>query len=178
MKQQSKKQKQFVEYLCRLAAGENRAPLAALRRGLGKPPGTTPEMFRYVEPLAPQDYRADDYYLVAALFALHPENTATGNLGTTLAALRQQGGHDGEDSLEKRFVALLNAHGDDLPEHLRHAISLARSKAVPVPVPVNWSQLLYDLHYWDHEDRFIQRQWAREYWGRSEVVNAETEEPS
>lgn len=174
MPQPSEHQTRFVEYLCRLATTENRAALAALRRGLGKPPGTTPEMFRYVEPLAPQDYRADNYYLVAALFALHPENSTEGNLGTTVAKLRQQAAHEGEDSLEKRFVALLNAHGDDLPDHLRHAISLARSKAVPV----NWAHLLSDLGYWDHEDRFVQRQWAHEYWGRTEAVSADTDEQS
>lgn len=157
-------QLRFVQYLCGLAEAENRAALAALRRGLGKPPGTTPEMFRYVEPWLPSSYGGEDHYLVAALFALHPASTDSGNLGTTFAQVRHaRGGTEAEDSLEKRFVALLNSHQDDLPDHLRHAVSLARGHA-----PVNYAQLLADLAYWDHPDRFVQRQWARAYWSASD----------
>lgn len=40
----------FVDALNRLVAREDRAALAALRRGLGKPPGTVAEMYPLVEP--------------------------------------------------------------------------------------------------------------------------------
>lgn len=169
--EKQQKQRQFVAYLCRLVADENRTALAALRRGLGKPPGTTPEMFRYVEPWATNDYHGDDYYLVAALFALHPVNATEGNLGTTFATVARQGGHQGDDSLEKRFVALLNAHREALPTHLRHAVSLARSK----DVRINWLELLCDVAQWGREDRPVQRRWAGQYWGETEVENADSE---
>src|SRR5438094_304340 len=51
----------------------DRAALAVLRRGLGRPPGAAPEMFRYVRELArvaPE--RENDAFLVASLFGWHP----------------------------------------------------------------------------------------------------------
>ena len=78
---------------------------------------------------------------------------------------------DRSESLEKRFVALLNCHGDDLPNHLRQAVSLLKAK----DVAVNWHQLLRDVLYWDHEARFVQQQWAREFW-QGEVRETEAEE--
>src|SRR5262249_54428628 len=67
------------------------------------------------------------------------------NLGASFAWL---GSQVDSKSIEKRFVALLNCHEDDLAEHLRHAIGLLRSKEIPV----DWIQLLKDLRNWNHPD--------------------------
>jgi len=163
-------QTKFATYLAGLAEREDRAALAHLRRGLGRPPGTAPEMFPIVAPWthSMRDWEADIYYVVAALFASHPESTDEGNFGDTCRRThgRTRSGHRvGEehevDRLERRFVALLNAHVGDLQWHLRHAVDLAAGE----DVPVNWAQLLYDLDHWTHPDRFVQRQWANHYWG-------------
>ncbi len=154
----------FIEYLSGLAEREDRGALAALRRGVGKAPGTAPETFPIMVPWTHtlRRYQADIYFTVGALFALHPSNTPRGNLGDTFAQIRAaRGGEAG--SLERRFVALLKAHRDDAHNHLRHAVGLARSD----DVPVNWAQLLADLTAWDHPARYIQQQWAAGYWGRS-----------
>ena len=156
----------FVAYLSGLAGREERGALAALRRGLGRSPGTTPETFKYAVPwLSQEAVRADEdrYFLVASLFGLHPSSTSEGNMGATFRQIHREGGHEEGDSLEKRFVALLNAHSDDLPNHLRHAVAMARSN----DVPVNWYQLLCDLRHWGHPDRFVQRQWATSFWRRA-----------
>lgn len=163
-------EQKFVEFLVGLDTREDRGKLAALRRGAGKPPGTAPEMFPILVPWTSQvdGWAADRLFLVGSLFALHPDNATEGNMGTTFARMP-----DPSESLEKRFVALLKAHTDDLPEHLRHAVALAESKEVRV----NWAQLLADLKFWDSEDRFIQRQWAEQYWGRrAQDDEDETEE--
>ncbi len=153
----------FVKYLVSLAERESRGALAALRRGVGKPPGTTPETFPVMVPWTAEMNRtaADTYFLVGSLFALNQSNCADGNMGTTFGQIRGTEGEAG-DSLEKRFVALLNAHSEDLSNHLRHAVTLAGSKEVSV----NWAQLITDLRHWDHPDRFIQRRWADQFWGR------------
>jgi len=174
----------FAAWLAGLAEREDRAALAHLRRGLGKPPGTAPEMFPHVVPWTQTmpDWQADLYYLVAALFALDPRSSTEGNFGDTcrrthrsIRSDRGGGDEDGIDSLEHRFVALLNAHPEDLPEHLRHAVALADSH----DVGVNWAQLLHDLRYWSHPDRFVQRQWANSYWGgRTQEGPAEDEAAS
>ncbi|HOS94026.1 MAG TPA: type I-E CRISPR-associated protein Cse2/CasB, partial [Armatimonadota bacterium] len=144
--------------------------LADLRRGAGKPPGTEPRTFRYVVPWASgQGAQAERrLYLVASLFALHSSGAAEGNLGTTFRQIAARGE---SESTEKRFVALLNCNVEDLPNHLRHAVSLAKSREVPI----NWRQLLADLRHFDHEDRYVQRQWAGAFWQHQSSATAETE---
>jgi CRISPR system Cascade subunit CasB len=160
----------FTDYLATLVKHENRAALAALRRGLGKSPGGVAEMFPYVMPFIGEHLsmqRQNDYFLVASLFAAHQLTwTPTGgserdsNLGASFRRLRAV---TDSGSIEKRFVALLNAEREDLPDHLRHAISLLKAH----DTPVHWAQLLRDLTWWDSERRSVQRDWARAYW-RSE----------
>ena len=154
----------FIRYLQKLADGEERGALASLRRGLGQPPGTVADMYRYVEPFLGQErsgLKESAFYLVAALFALHPKSTEAGNMGAHMAKTRSEGG---EDALERRFTALLSSHPDDLPDYLRQAVSFLKSKEEPV----NWTQLLWDLQSWDKRDdpkRSVQKQWARSFWG-------------
>lgn len=151
----------FITHLQMLAEKENRGALAALRRGLGQPPGGAPEMFRYVESYLAERRSIQQeaaYYLVASLFGLHPESTQEGNLGAHLAQTRTQGG---EEALDRRFTALLAAHAEDLPNYLRQVISFLKSKNIPV----NWNQLLWDLQDWDREDHRVQKRWANAFWG-------------
>jgi len=155
----------FIDHLQKLAERQERGALAALRRGLGQPPGTVADMFRYVEPFLPQKRSARQeaaYYVLASLFAFHPRSTATGNMGTHMTQARSEGG---EEALERRFTALLAAHPDDLPDYLRQAISFLASK----DVAVNWNQLFWDLQNWDDEDRRVQKRWASAFWGRSQI---------
>ena len=143
---------------------DDRAALAALRRGLGQPPGTVASMYRYVVPWLPDDtppWRETAYYLIAALFAYHPAPGGTGSMGRHFARTRDPKGDN--TAIERRFTALLSAHPDDLDFYLRQAISFLRSK----DVPVDWHQLLSDLLAWGHPDRYVQQQWARAFWGRS-----------
>jgi CRISPR system Cascade subunit CasB len=160
----------FITYLQSLAEGQDRGALASLRRGLGRPPGAAPEMYRYVEPYLPQKRSASQetaYYLVAALFAFHPKSISDGNMGTHMAKARTEGG---EEALERRFTALLNTHSDDLPDYLRQAVSFLKSK----DIPINWDQLFWDLQNWDREDYMVQKHWASTFWGRPQL----SEEPS
>ncbi len=152
----------FIKYLLGLASNEDRGALAALRRGLGNPPGTTVEMFRFVEPFLQEKrsiQKENAYYLIAALFALHPKTTDTGNIGKHMAAIADE---NSREALDRRFVALLSSHTDDLPRYLRQAISLLKSK----DIPVNWNQLLRDLQGWGSPERWVQKSWARAFWGR------------
>jgi CRISPR system Cascade subunit CasB len=159
----------FVASLEKLVETENRGALAALRRGLGKPPGSAPEMHRLIVPYLSHSLHVAEenrFYLLGSLFAYWHQGAGGGegepphNLGESLAVFQQQ--DSGSDSVEKRFEALLNAHADDLPTHLRHMVGLLRGKNIAV----NWGQLLRDLRNWDHPDRFVQRQWARAFWSK------------
>ncbi len=159
----------FIAFLKRLKKEENRAALAALRRGLGYPPGRMAEMHPYVMPFLPHEgwtWESETYYIIAALFALCPEPGGHGNLGATYQRVFQDRGR--AESIEKRFVAMLNCHRDDLAGHLRQAIGLARS----TEVPVDWQQLHRDIRHWDHPEGFVQRNWARGFWGAARPAAA------
>ncbi len=147
---------------------KNLGALAALRRGLGRPAGAAAEMYPYVVPHLPDGAtRAEEhaYFLIAALFAWHQVDWTLGegqkrrdiNFG---ASYRRLFDETTSESIEHRFVALLNAHREDLPEHLRHAVGLLRSKEIPV----DWAQLLGDVAAWDDPRRSTQLAWARSYW--------------
>lgn len=164
---QASHDEQFINALEELIRKDDRAALAALRRGLGKQPGAAMEMHRYVVPHLYGVYDEKPYYIVAALIGLYPiiswsssTNRQDNSLGASLSLLKDESG----DSLERRFVALLNAHLDDLPDHLRQAISLLKSKEKPV----NWLKLLKHIKGWDSEDNWVQRKWAKGFWSQDQ----------
>jgi CRISPR system Cascade subunit CasB len=156
---------EFIGRLESLARREDRGALAALRRGLGKPPGTVAEMAPYVEPAF--DGAPGEAYIVGSLFGLHPhhrraEGKARRGFGTDLRPLR---GNPGEvdPGVERRFTALLDAHREAVPEHLRHLITLLRSRKAEAPI--DYLQLFWDLRDWDDPDRQVQKRWASGFWG-------------
>jgi len=160
-----KEEHYFISYLKSLVEKDDRAALAALRRGLGKRPGAEPEMYRYIVPLLPENsspWQENAFYLIASLFASHPVSTAKGNLGNHLAQAR---GENNQDALERRFTALLSAHPDDLSNYLRQTIGLLKSQKETVPV--NWDRLLKDVQWWSHPEYGdqVRKRWATSFWG-------------
>jgi CRISPR system Cascade subunit CasB len=172
----------FIGHLEKLVKEQDRGALAALRRGLGKPPGTVREMDTHVLPYLPPDTsekQENAYYLVGALFAYWHQGKDTVdpnppvNIGASLYDLVKQDvaadtsnqklgdkWKNAEKRVEKRLIALLNCHQDDLPDHLRHTISLLKTK----DIPVKWLQLLNHIQNWQRESRDVQRSWARQFW--------------
>jgi CRISPR system Cascade subunit CasB len=121
-------------------------------------------MYRYVVPWLSEDtppWREAAFYTIAALFAYHPQPGGSGNMGRHFARARTLVGE--ETAIERRFTVLLSAHPDDLQFGLRQAVSFLKSK----DVPVNWRQLLVDILNWGRPDGFVQRRWARGFWGRA-----------
>jgi len=164
--------KEYIErYINRLQTlaepeTENRAALAALRRALSGNPRYVTDTFQHIGWYLPDSQREQDaYVLVGALFAYHPQSASEDNLGAHFATLRKrwEKAQKRTESLERRFNGLLRAHPDDLTSHLRSAISLLKRDEVPV----HWEQLLYDVCYWGHFNRFVQRDWANAFWGQS-----------
>jgi CRISPR system Cascade subunit CasB len=159
----------FIDHLARLRdhpdKSYGRAALATLRRGLGQPPGAVFDMYPYVVPWLPQEiprWREEAYFLIASLFARHPDPGGGGNMGAHFAQARDPGADD--TAIERRFTALLAADPADLSFHLRQAVSFLASRQNPVPV--NWHRLLGDLFNWAHPSGYVQKEWARAFWGR------------
>jgi CRISPR system Cascade subunit CasB len=176
-------EQQFVEYLESLVRGGDRGAIANLRRGLGKPPGDVRQMDRHVLPFVPESVAhatEDSYYLLAALFAFWHQGkndvpACRGNLGESLRCLAEKEAQETGSTIEeargrheKRLVALLNCHREDLAYHLRQVVGLLKSQDIPVA----WHWLLRDLSRWDRDDRVVQRNWARGFWGSTHNADA------
>ena len=170
----------FVEYLRGIAAREDRGALAALRRSIQEPTGIAMSACPYVVPFLsaePNPYVERAYFLVGALFALHPDHAQGVSLGHAFRRINdgtaegQKGGDN--ESTRARFVALLDAHPDDIADHLRHAVSLARARAIPV----DWVRTLKDLLNWGAPDRWVQRRLAADFW-RSDSDDTQTAPPA
>jgi len=172
------RQEPLIRGLAQLKQRENRGALAALRRGLGKPAGTAPEMFPYVEPYIPvNDYagRVDAAYLLASLFGLHPYDSGRSGevrtrqqrgLGASLAGIRRrEGSTDEDEGVARRFGAALNCDREALPTHLRHLMSLFHSRSPDTAI--DFMQLYDDISDWDAPDRRVQRAWAAGFWRRT-----------
>ena len=163
-------QKRFVGYLLSLAkeGKEDRGALADLRSGLGKRPGEMARVHKHVASYLPsQNFNDRWYYLIATLFGAFPEHRegrswGSPSLGEAFRPLAFPPKEPKKDSMEARFVALLNAHPDDLDDHLRHAVSLLKSNKPPQPL--NWFGLLQDLLHWDDDDGNVQLKWARDFY--------------
>jgi len=165
----------LVAYLEDLRDRGDRGALAALRRGLQRAPGEDPATYPYVVPWLPKEagrWEEDAAYLVASLFASHSD---VGGFGTLGAAFGRLAAASNRESVERRFVALLSADAEDLPKHLRHAVSLLRAGEVSVA----WERLLTDILHWGHESGYVQRRWAKDFWGfikEEQVTDTEASE--
>ncbi len=171
----------------------DRAALATLKRGAGRPPATVAEMYPLVEPLLHENaspHERDAAYLTAALFALHPldwpkdegdrRRAAQRSFGATLRAARwreEQHTRENEDrGLERRFVALLEARREDLAPHLRGLVTLLQARNEHARV--DYEQLFRDLTWWDHPERDVQRRWAEGFWRGSALDATPGDDPA
>lgn len=148
----------------------DRRALAALRRSLAMWPAPPPDAVRVVAPFLPEQatgWRETIYYLIAALFALHPcllskETGRSSSLGLALKEAVTREKAQGRDTKgpERRLLALLGCKSEDLPNHLRHGVSYLRAK----DVSIDYRRLMQDLSWWDAGEGDVQRRWGRDFW--------------
>lgn len=108
------------------------------------------------------------YYLMATLYGHNDEYPFAGDFGETLRIVRNK--FDSE-SMDRRMTGLLDSkfatskykiiRGGEFAYKLRQLVKLAKSK----DVGINWLQLLKDLKNWNHPEKFVQKKWARNYFG-------------
>jgi CRISPR type I-E-associated protein CasB/Cse2 len=170
-------QRDFLRRLRALAPGTkgkdwDRATLARLRHGLGKDAAFLLYRAGWLFAGVP-DPALEDAALVASLFASYPDSGRDSSLGAALRPLRQS------ESVAKRFAALVDSHREDLPGRLRQVVSLLKANNCPL----GWGLLLEHLRGWDHESRWVQKRWSRDFWeedraDRADRPEAETVSPS
>lgn len=172
----------LIRKLENLRGRDDRASLASLRRGLGQPPGAVPETTRIVEHMLDEDDRdstRNALYIVAPLFAFHPLSEGEdrwSNMGSHFRALI---GDSAEPpaNVERRFMAVMSSEPDDLPDTLRQAISLLKSRSVPV----NWRNLFVDVQCLldsrpegEQKRQDVRLRWSRNFWRLPKHVAATT----
>ena len=168
----------FVEALGDLERG----PLAELRRSLSYRSGQSFFLERLIYEHLPEWYRGGwnnrAAYLVAGLYALverphsnpqpdapeaehgseAPASKVPRNLGYALGRLYRA--QEERPSTEKRFLALLDADEEQLPDHLRYAVTLLNAG----DLRPDWAQLLTDVVSWSSPER---RDRTRERWAQA-----------
>jgi CRISPR system Cascade subunit CasB len=63
-------------------------------------------------------------------------------------------------SVEQRFIALLDADDEQLPDRLRQMVRLLDGDGIAI----TWPRLLVDLLDWQADDRPVQQRWARAFY--------------
>lgn len=171
--------------------GTARKALAQLRRGLTDADALPAYEVLFTERLVAEDVSPKDLKAAAqaaSLYGLYVQGltpktvsqmpkSVSGfrrhSLGTSARLLRGKLGN-GQDSLDRRFNALLDSDPRDLFVRLRHLFRLLHSHNIPV----NFNRLLTDLQRWSggNPDTFraVRREWAEDYWRPIEVSKAAT----
>ncbi len=159
----------FIEWLESLNKKDTKVR-AVLRRSLAFEPGSFPAAFPYVEPFAKSDgHSREMHYLLAGLWASH-WRAERGEKGLSLgeAAARHQIA-SGSNSLESRFIVLLDADSDQLPHRLRQMVALLKEQ------PLDFGAMLEGLLQWNHLNKRTQNQWARDFY---RALESETSTPN
>jgi CRISPR system Cascade subunit CasB len=160
----------FVGMLIQLEKNQDREALAHLR---GYVRGTTGDALRaskYVAPyLGEKNFPSDRwFYTVGGLFAYHPAHTDQHtSLGAAFRRLRETSG-----SMDQRFLALVGTDSEALDKPLFQAVSLLRAHGVSL----NYFRLLQDLLRWGHDENYVQKNWARDYFRSEKGTDKTTNE--
>jgi CRISPR system Cascade subunit CasB len=108
-------------------------------------------------------------YLVAGLWAAHWREGRAGeamSLGKACAVLRN--GPSGSESIERRFINLLDSDPDQLPHRLRQMLAVVKE------YNLDFEALLKGLLFWKGDQKRTQNLWAREFY-RNIATGTETE---
>lgn len=65
------------------------------------------------------------------------------------------------ESIERRFIVLLDADDEQLTHQLRQVVALLRAEE---GISIDWAELLRDLLFWNHDERRVQMNWARAFY--------------
>ena len=150
----------FIEWLENLNE-KNTKVRAVLRRSLAFDPGAFPAAFPFVEPRVKNEdnsWRRQMLYLVAGLWAAHRRKDRSGepiSLGMACAVYQEA---SKSASTERRFITLLDADPDQLPNRLRQIIALLKD------YNLDFEAILAGLLYWNNDQKRTQNQWARDFY--------------
>jgi CRISPR system Cascade subunit CasB len=163
----------FIEKLVELKQKNKRAELAELRRAASEPENNF-QMLKVIGRFLPYDvsvYNIDTYKQIACLFTIHQQHTENEyqNFGSS-SRIHWRLLTTGQDSFEARFAALLNAHKNDLYRQIMPIVRQFKD------IKINYDLLLGDVIRWGHPNKFVQKAWAKSFWGYKDKRDEEENE--
>ncbi|WP_199443836.1 type I-E CRISPR-associated protein Cse2/CasB [Umezawaea beigongshangensis] len=143
--------------------------LAALRRGLGRPAGSVPQMWPFYQAVVPDEHspRLVAEHVALSLYGLHQQSKSTSmhrpgvGLGTALRDLSRKESVS-EAAVTRRFNAAATATStDELVAHLRGLITQLRTHTIAL----DYSRLWRDLLTWSFPDGpgQVRRRWGMQF---------------
>lgn len=150
----------FTEWLESMSEKDTRVR-AVLRRSLAFDPGMLVAAYPFVEPFVKDEansWRRAMFYLVAGLWASHWREGRSGFPASIGEACAAQQRASGSASIERRFINLLDADSDQLPNRLRQMIALLKEQSI------DFESLLNGLLYWNDDRKRTQNRWARDFY--------------
>lgn len=159
------------------------ADLAALRRGLGREPGSVPGMWPFYTTLSRDGVLTDRLraeHVALCLFALHQQGQTVAvhrpgvGLGRAMAALRTSG-RFAEAAIDRRFTqAATSLDVDEVGYHLRSLVTLLRT--LKPAQPVDYTRMYDDLRAWQDPARRgrVRRRWGSDYYLRPDSGKPQT----
>lgn len=173
-KERERQVAEFIGKLSQLDDGDR----ARLKRNAGKSlaesHGVRLLFYSRVAPRGLAEWQEERYFLLATLYPLDKaqhrrdrhapdkdtaEASPVGRIGSFGHSFRLARTEQNKPGLDKRFARLLDAKVEDLSFHLRQSVARLTNEGLPI----DWAQLTDDVLRWDHPQRTIQRQWARDY---------------
>lgn len=168
----------FIAALYKIAdnAEQDRAPIAQIKKGAADPRNNVLNVMRFLGNYISinDDFRLSNDVALATLFCLFPtksnqaENSSS--LGVLFKRVKFKLGKDASGSFELRINRLIDAHSDDLLNLLVSMIRYLKSQDVG---NIDYDRLKSDIRFWESDDKFIQKRWAKEFWG----YNKDEDEP-
>jgi CRISPR system Cascade subunit CasB len=150
----------FIEWLESLNAKDTKVR-AVLRRSLAFNPGEFVQAYPYVEPFLKEEasfWQRKMLYLVAGLWAEHWRDEQRGKLIPIGIACAAHQLASGSTSTERRFITLLDADPDQLPNRMRQMVALLKEQAI------DFNDLLKGLLHWNDDQKRTQNSWARDFY--------------
>jgi len=193
MADQAKQARAFVKYkISRLSGTQNepaaRALLAKLRRGIGKAPGSMPEIWNVTLDGMPEalsgkggDPTPGEWAVHTALtlYALHQQGKDLKHqcmskdgyfLGISLRKLISN--DDDEQRVKRRFdAAATSTSPEEIAHHLRGLVQILKAEDIPLDYPA----LTEDLYWFQLPDvrDAVRLRWGRDFYRMSKEDNSE-----
>ena len=156
----------FMNYLRELSNSENKKIIAALRQGIV--PAKEHYSYRYLAPYCDLTNRRSlvIFKTIAAMYATHPLEMKTGNLGSAFRKLCS-----GKEDLERMSSKILRLIASDTAEEacliLSKYFSLFKAKKAPFP----FESVLQDFLFWGKSSKMAI---SKEFWLEEEKSKEET----